>query len=60
MTHIPQKYRVDGGCCEDAGDGICGGQGRTASSLRDGYVGFCVAVVAILCILGIALYLGWR
>lgn len=41
-------------------DGIRGGQGRTASSLRDGYVGFCVAVVAILCILGIALWLGWR
>ena len=41
-------------------DGIAGGQGRTASSLRDGYVGFCVAVVAILCILSIALWLGWR
>lgn len=57
MTHIPHKFKVDGGCCDD---GIRGGQGRTASSLRDGYVGFCVAVVAILCILGIALWLGWR
>ena len=64
MTHIPHKYRVDGGKCPAShrhdDDGITGGKGRTASSLRDGYVGFCVAVVAILCILGIALWLGWR
>jgi len=57
---IPHKFKVDGGYREDADDGIRGGQGRTASSLRDGYVGFCVAVVAILCILSIALWLGWR
>ena len=43
---IPRRYRVDGG-----DDGIEGGQGRSASSLRDGYVAFVVALVGIVCIL---------
>lgn len=60
MTHIPHKYRVDGGCCDDVGDGICGGQGRTASSLRDGIVAFCVGVALIGLVLGVAFYLGTR
>ncbi len=42
---IPRKYPVDGG------DGIKGGQGRPASSLRDGYVSFIVGLVGIVCIL---------
>lgn len=57
MTHIPHKYRVDGGCCDD---GIRGGQGRTASSLRDGYVYFGVGIALMALVLGLAVYIGTR
>lgn len=54
---IPHKFKVDGGGCDD---GIRGGQGRTASSLRDGYVYFCVGIALMALVLGVAFYLGTR
>ena len=63
---LPHKIPVDGGpfrcpachgehhertLADDDDDGIEGGQGRPASTLRDGYVAFVLALVGILCIL---------
>lgn len=64
MTHIPHKYRVDGGKCPAShrhdDDGITGGQGRTASSLRDGYVYFGLGLALMALVLGLAVYIGTR
>ena len=38
-------------------DGVIGGQGRTESSLRDGYVAFCIALVGVAFLLVGALIL---